>query len=391
MSCDITSNGFQQTAGYVVGPSGEQLTEVDAANVTTANPSGWAHTNIYAGGKLIGTYDGNVSAPSLHFYVDDPLGTRRAQISASVPGLLEATYLSLPFGDSFNQIAYAPGVTDPTENHFTGKERDPESGAGATGTGNDYFGARYYASSMGRFMSPDWSAKIEPVPYAKLANPQSLNLYAYVRNNPLVLIDADGHDWFNINNKWTYQDGKVAHDAQGNALSQKGYRYLLEFTKTGTNSAGAATGTLTFKDEQTVKWSVTGAFSGGADSAHLETPNGTYTMNLGKRSTLTTSGLVAVEGGVGLRPITGVQFIPASVPFGGGQVHERGPWGDTRIALEPQPGESGNRFNNMYLHSQYSPTGVTHNCICDGLGLSIERLLAIPERPTVAVEIDGSR
>jgi RHS repeat-associated protein len=45
---------------------------------------------------------------------------------------------------------------------FTGKERDAESG-------NDYFGARYYSSSMGRFMSPDWSAKIEPVPYAKLA------------------------------------------------------------------------------------------------------------------------------------------------------------------------------------------------------------------------------
>jgi RHS repeat-associated protein len=60
---------------------------------------------------------------------------------------------------------------------FTGKERDTESG-------NDYFEARYYASSMGRFMSPDWSAKAEPVPYAKLDDPQSLNLYAYVRSNP---------------------------------------------------------------------------------------------------------------------------------------------------------------------------------------------------------------
>ena len=32
--------------------------------------------------------------------------------------------------------------------HFSGKERDSESG-------NDYFGARYYGSSMGRFLSPD--------------------------------------------------------------------------------------------------------------------------------------------------------------------------------------------------------------------------------------------
>ena len=68
----------------------------------------------------------------------------------------------------------------------TGKERDTESG-------NGYFGARYYASSMGRFMSPDWSAKIMPVPYAKLDDPQTLNLYAYVGNNPLRGLDVNGH------------------------------------------------------------------------------------------------------------------------------------------------------------------------------------------------------
>ncbi len=70
---------------------------------------------------------------------------------------------------------------------FTGKERDTESG-------NDYFEARYYASSMGRFLSPDWSAKIVPVPYAKLSDPQSLNLYAYLLNNPLEGVDPDGHE-----------------------------------------------------------------------------------------------------------------------------------------------------------------------------------------------------
>jgi RHS repeat-associated protein len=84
---------------------------------------------------------------------------------------------------------------------FTGKERDTESG-------NDYFGARYYASSMGRFLSPDWSAKREPVPYAKLDNPQSLNLYAYVFNNPLIHIDADGHaTWFDPTGKKIGTDG----------------------------------------------------------------------------------------------------------------------------------------------------------------------------------------
>jgi RHS repeat-associated protein len=70
---------------------------------------------------------------------------------------------------------------------FTGKERDAESGL-------DYFGARYYGSNMGRFMSPDWAAKAMPVPYAKMNDPQSLNLYNYMLNNPLGGVDADGHD-----------------------------------------------------------------------------------------------------------------------------------------------------------------------------------------------------
>jgi RHS repeat-associated protein len=70
---------------------------------------------------------------------------------------------------------------------FTGKERDAESGL-------DYFGARHYGSSMGRFMSPDWNSEPEAIPYADLRNPQSLNLYAYVGNNPLRMADPDGHD-----------------------------------------------------------------------------------------------------------------------------------------------------------------------------------------------------
>jgi RHS repeat-associated protein len=73
-----------------------------------------------------------------------------------------------------------------SRSRYTAKERDAESG-------NDYFGARYYASSMGRFLSPDWSATVMPVPYVKLDNPQTLNLYAYVGNNPLSRTDPTGH------------------------------------------------------------------------------------------------------------------------------------------------------------------------------------------------------
>ncbi len=64
---------------------------------------------------------------------------------------------------------------------FTGKERDAESG-------NDYFGARYYASSMGRWLSPDTDMTLKRI----LPNPQRWNRYAYVINNPLILVDPNG-------------------------------------------------------------------------------------------------------------------------------------------------------------------------------------------------------
>jgi RHS repeat-associated protein len=84
------------------------------------------------------------------------------------------------------------------EPHFTGKERDAESGL-------DYFGARYFSSAQGRWTSPDWSEKPEPVPYADLTDPQTLNLYGYVRNNPLKQADPDGHDALWVVDKQTGQ------------------------------------------------------------------------------------------------------------------------------------------------------------------------------------------
>jgi RHS repeat-associated protein len=82
---------------------------------------------------------------------------------------------------------FAPSEACAIPPHSSGKERDEESG-------NDYMFARYYNSATGRFLSPDWDAKSsDPVPYAKLDDPQSLNLYAYVRNNPVGRADADGH------------------------------------------------------------------------------------------------------------------------------------------------------------------------------------------------------
>jgi RHS repeat-associated protein len=100
---------------------------------------------------------------------------------------------------------------------FTGKERDTESG-------NDYFGARYYSSAMGRWLSPDWSAKIMPVPYAMLENPQSLNLYAYLMNNPLSRFDPDGHACNSLSSPGC---SAAEHQALENRAANSPYRLVV--------------------------------------------------------------------------------------------------------------------------------------------------------------------
>jgi len=206
MSCDPATSGFQMTESYVLGPSGEELTQFSlAAGVAT-----WQRTNVYAAGGLLATYD----VTGLHFHIADPVGTRRMQVGGNLGGgpyvvslgQPETVFQSLPYGDQLAPVTdqEAPAsADDSTPLHFTGKERDSE-------TQNDYFGARYYASTMARFLSPDWNATAEPVPYATMGNPQSLNLFAYVGNNPLVRADADGHDaepWSHVFNDVGCNDG----------------------------------------------------------------------------------------------------------------------------------------------------------------------------------------
>jgi RHS repeat-associated protein len=71
---------------------------------------------------------------------------------------------------------------------FTGKERDTELSSAAM-QGLDYFGARYLSEAQARFTSPD-------APFADQHpdDPQSWNMYTYVRNNPLRNTDPNGTD-----------------------------------------------------------------------------------------------------------------------------------------------------------------------------------------------------
>ncbi len=180
-SCDVTKNGLLTANGlaltnaYMVGPRSERLEETDGN-------FNMLHYNVFWEGKLLGTFTGTTYAQSnWHFALNDWLGTKR-EITTST-GAPWTSLSSGPFGDYVSQTGSG---SNPSEEFFTNKVRDTESGL-------DDFLARHYSSNWGRFMSPDWSEGVQPIPYADPANPQSLNLYAYVNNNPLSNTDQDGH------------------------------------------------------------------------------------------------------------------------------------------------------------------------------------------------------
>ena len=205
---DANSVRIEKSSGtlYWPGPSGS-LAETTLTG--TINEE-----YIYFNGARIARVDRPTG--TVHYYFSDHLGS--ASVITDALGNITRQDFYSPYGGEL------PTPTGSDSNHykFTGKERDSESG-------NDYFEARYY-SSMGRFMSPDWSAKQDPVPYAKLDDPQSLNLYAHVRNNPLSRVDLDGH------NDYLWQ--KLKNWAEGNGYRTNAQVQGLSVAQTAANHKG---------------------------------------------------------------------------------------------------------------------------------------------------------
>jgi RHS repeat-associated protein len=159
--------------------------------------------DVYFNGRHFGTLYVNenqaadtFSLGSVAYSSVNWLGTEMSRFDANQN--LLGRYESLPYGDGEETIQ-GSASNDPL--YFTGKERDQESN-------NDYFGARYYSSIAGRFLSADpFNAMVIkegmvagglPVEAAKsvfdafLENPQDWNGYAYALNNPLRNVDPSG-------------------------------------------------------------------------------------------------------------------------------------------------------------------------------------------------------
>lgn len=186
---------------YWPGPGGEILTETDLTG--TINEE-----YIFFGGERIARVDRPSGA--VHYYFSDRLAS--ASVITDSLGSPSERYYFFPYGG----MAFSSG-SDPNHYKFTGKERDSESGL-------DMFGARYYGSSLGRFMTPDPLY----VEMHRLADPQQLNIYAYGRNNPLKFFDPTGLD---IAVKCADQKNCIAATDQVNARKDK--KFDVEIGKDG--------------------------------------------------------------------------------------------------------------------------------------------------------------
>ncbi len=154
---------------YWYGSGGEILAE-------TNESGGVQNEYIYFGGKRVAVIP---ASGSPMYYAEDMLGSSRVMVRADGTVCYDADFT--PFGA---ELPYTNSC--PPNYKFEGKERDTE-------TGNDEFGARYYSWRVGRWLSSDWSAVPVAVPYANLTNPQTLNLYAMVADDPESFADLDGH------------------------------------------------------------------------------------------------------------------------------------------------------------------------------------------------------
>jgi RHS repeat-associated protein len=136
------------------------------------------------------------STGDTYYYQVDQLGSVRA-ITTSTGAVCYDTDYS-PYGQEFSHTN-----TCAQNYKFTGYERDSE-------TGLDYAFNRYYDSRIGRFMSSD---PLGPAS-ANYDDPQSMNRYAYVLNNPMSSADPRGLDCVYLNDAG---DGYESIDTNSNS------------------------------------------------------------------------------------------------------------------------------------------------------------------------------
>ena len=204
-SCNSCSDNCSGNNGYEVCGAHPPCRQVDfcswicrpaTSDSTRCSTQSSTCEETTCGAFLAGSGSGGTCDPgsgnawaweSMEYFHYDALGSVRLvvdfPVSSSNYTITRHDYV--PFGEeiqagTFGRTADLGYGVDPTPRRFTGKERDTESGL-------DYFGARYYSGAQGR-----WTTADKPFADQQAADPQSWNLYAYVRNRPLTHVDPNG-------------------------------------------------------------------------------------------------------------------------------------------------------------------------------------------------------
>ncbi|MFC1925922.1 glycohydrolase toxin TNT-related protein [Chloroflexota bacterium] len=136
-------------------------------NLTTGEET----THYYLGGREIAFKKDDGITETLTYVHQDHLGSTTQTTDSSGNEIADTSYF--PYG---NRLESQGDLA--TDRLFTGQRLDD--------TGLYFYNARYYDSTIGRFISAD---TIVP----DFSNPQAFNRYSYCYNNPTTYIDPDGH------------------------------------------------------------------------------------------------------------------------------------------------------------------------------------------------------
>lgn len=183
----VTFNGGAAQGGvtYVYDGDGKRVKKLVGTNSTV-----FVYNLM---GQLVAEYTtGAAGTNGTSFLTADNLGSPRVITDSS--GAVKARHDYHPFGEEIGlrggRSAALKYVSDNVRQKFTSLERDTE-------TSFDFAQTRYYSNLPGRFTSPD-----EPFADQEEADPQSWNLYAYARNNPLRFIDPTGLAHYDANGNY---------------------------------------------------------------------------------------------------------------------------------------------------------------------------------------------
>ena len=164
---------------FVYDGDGGRVKKITSAGTTTfigqsleKDPIGKTTKYVFAGSQRIASKD---STGALRFYHTDHLGSSNV-ITDSTGTLVELAEYT-PYGS----LSHREGSVN-TPQKFTGQRLD-------TDTGLYFYNARYYDPQLGRFTQADTLVQAP-------ADPQTLNRYSYVSNNPVRFVDPSGYGWF---------------------------------------------------------------------------------------------------------------------------------------------------------------------------------------------------